>query len=227
MVGAVVFFVNKNHLVRANPSRGGIENAAGAHAGAAPGLGAAACVARHGGRQLHRGDAAEISTYIQNAVENDFCGNMIDVCPVGALTDKTFRFKQRVWFTKPVDAHRNCDKCTGNVTLWYKGEDVLRVTSRKDVNNEAIEFICNTCRFETKKASDWTIEGPSNINRHSVISQGHYEGLVIPKETIKEVMGGRAPRLLMDIHDESEVNKPNIQLSQINGPAHSDTFKES
>jgi NADH dehydrogenase/NADH:ubiquinone oxidoreductase subunit G len=43
---------------------------------------------------INRGDHAEISTYIQNAVENDFSGNMIDVCPVGALTDKTFRFSQ-------------------------------------------------------------------------------------------------------------------------------------
>ena len=44
-------------------------------------------------------------------------GNMIDVCPVGALTDRTFRFKNRVWFTKPMDAHRDCAKCCGKVTL--------------------------------------------------------------------------------------------------------------
>ena len=75
-----------------------------------------------------------------------------------------------------------------------------------------------------KKTSDWVIEGVTKISRHSVISQGKYEGLVIPKETVKEVMGGRSPRLLMDIHDESEVNKPSVYLSEINGPAHSDTF---
>lgn len=50
---------------------------------------------------LNRGDKSEISTYIQKAVDNDHSGNMIDVCPVGALTDNTFRFKSRVWFTKP------------------------------------------------------------------------------------------------------------------------------
>ncbi len=49
---------------------------------------------------LNRGDVSEISTYIEKAVDNDFSGNMIDVCPVGALTDKTFRFKSRVWFTR-------------------------------------------------------------------------------------------------------------------------------
>ncbi|MBK7554596.1 MAG: (2Fe-2S)-binding protein [Flavobacteriales bacterium] len=124
---------------------------------------------------INRGDVSEISTYIQDAIENDFSGNMIDVCPVGALTDKTFRFASRVWFTNPMDAHRNCDKCSGKVVLWMKGEEVLRVTGRKDQWGEVEEFICNTCRFEKKQVGAWTVEGPRNIDRHSVISQGHYK----------------------------------------------------
>lgn len=125
---------------------------------------------------IHRGDVSEISTYIQNVVDNDFSGNMIDVCPVGALTDKTFRFKSRVWFTKPVDAHRNCEneKCSGKVTLWQVGGEVFRVTGRKDQWGEVEEFICNICRFDKKKTSDWVIEGPRKISVHSVISQNHY-----------------------------------------------------
>ena len=126
---------------------------------------------------LKRGDQSEISTYIQQAVDNDFSGNVIDVCPVGALTDKTFRFKNRVWFTKPVDAHRNCDheNCKGEVTLWYKGEDVLRVTGRKDQFGEVADFICNECRFDRKKTSDWTLEHPTHVADTSVIASNHYE----------------------------------------------------
>lgn len=123
---------------------------------------------------INRGDAAEISTYIEKAIDNDFSGNVIDVCPVGALTDKTFRFKSRVWFTKPLDAHRNCDKCSGKVVVWKKGDEIARVTGRKDKYGEVEEFICNTCRFEKKEASDWTIEGPRMIDRSSVMSQNHY-----------------------------------------------------
>lgn len=128
---------------------------------------------------LNRGDHSEISTYIQKAVDNDFSGNVIDVCPVGALTDKTFRFKNRVWFTKPVEAHRDCETegCCGKVTLWYKGEDVIRVTGRKDEYGEVEEFICNTCRFDKKKTADWVIEGPRKISNKSVISANHYETL--------------------------------------------------
>lgn len=134
---------------------------------------------------IYRGDHAEISTYIENALESDFIGNVIDVCPVGALTDKTFRFKNRVWFTKPVDAHRDCPTCSGKVTLWYKGPDVLRVTGRKDEYNEVHDFICDTCRFEKKDTSDWTLETPTHVSQQSVIASNHYEAFN-PPPVIKE-----------------------------------------
>jgi NADH-quinone oxidoreductase subunit G len=133
---------------------------------------------------INRGDVAEISTYIQNAIDNDFSGNMIDVCPVGALTDKTFRFKSRVWYTKPMDAHCTCTKCSGKVRLWFKGEEVLRVTGRRDQFGEVTDWICNECRFDKKKTSDWTIEGPAHIDRDSVVSANHYESLKALKADI-------------------------------------------
>lgn len=176
---------------------------------------------------LSRGDHAEIATYIEKSLDNDFIGNVIDVCPVGALTDKTFRFKNRVWFTKPVNAHRECKCCSGKVTLWQRGEEVLRVTARKDQWGEVEEWICNECRFEKKKVSDWMIEGPTHVSRHSVISQGHYENLQKPSETFSKVHDGRKPKLLMDIHSVSEVNDPSIDLSAINGPATSKVFEQT
>jgi len=133
---------------------------------------------------LNRGDTSEISTYIEKAIDNDFSGNMIDVCPVGALTDRTFRFKSRVWFTRPMDAHRSCTKCSGKVVLWMKANEVLRVSARKDQYGEVKEFICNECRFEHKKLEDWTVEGPRHIDRHSVIAQNHYEKIDL--QTLKK-----------------------------------------
>jgi NADH-quinone oxidoreductase subunit G len=180
---------------------------------------------------LDRGDQSEISTYISKAIDNDFSGNMIDVCPVGALTDRTFRFKNRVWFLNPMDAHRDCDKCCGQVTLWNRGDEVFRVTARKDQWGEVIDqpggkpgWICNTCRFNKKNTSDWIIEGPTKVNRHSVISQGHYVGTVQPNDPLNKVLVGRKPQLLMNIHNESEVNQPRVHLSEISGPATGDTF---
>lgn len=175
---------------------------------------------------LERGDHAQISTMLNKALDNDFIGNVIDVCPVGALTDKTFRFKNRVWFTKPVDAHCSCTKCSGKARLWLRGDEVYRVTARKDQWGEVEDWICNDCRFHKKATKDWVIEGPSKISRSSVIAQGHYEGNVgtAPTPILIDKVIGKQPKMLLDIHTVSDVNKPEIHLSKIDGPAHSDDF---
>jgi NADH-quinone oxidoreductase subunit G len=104
------------------------------------------------------------------------------------------------------------------------------VTARKDQWGEVQTYdgkpgwICNDCRFHKKHKYDWEVEGLTNITRHSVISQGKYPGLQMPKETIAAVMGGKSPNLLMDIHEISGVNDPDIDLSKIEGPATSHTF---
>jgi NADH-quinone oxidoreductase subunit G len=153
---------------------------------------------------LNRGDASEISTYIEKAVDNDFSGNMIDVCPVGALTDKTFRFKSRVWFTNPLDAHRDCKKCSGKAVLWMKDKEVLRVSARKDQYGEVKEFICNECRYDHKKLDGWTVDGPRHIERNSVIAQNHYEKtdlVTLKKEIERQIVfqkGKPLPEELID-----------------------------
>jgi NADH-quinone oxidoreductase subunit G len=164
---------------------------------------------------LSRGDHAEIATHIEKSLANDFIGNVIDVCPVGALTDKTFRFAHRVWFTKPLDAERECTTsgCCGKTTIWTRGDKVLRVTARKNEWGEIAKteenktgWICNTCRFDRKELKDWKVIGPNQVKRHSVINQGHYNKLVRPSETVNKVIG-KTPKLLMDIHSVSDVNK--------------------
>jgi NADH-quinone oxidoreductase subunit G len=142
---------------------------------------------------LNRGDHSQISTCVSAAIDNEFSGNMIDVCPVGALTDKTFRFKSRVWFNKPFNAHRNCDKCSGKTTVWMFGNEIQRVTARKDEFHEVEEFICNTCRFDKKEVSDWVIEGPRKFEKDSVINQNNYtrkmDKVII--DTEKGILEGR------------------------------------
>lgn len=156
---------------------------------------------------LNRGDASEIGTYIEKAIDNDFSGNVIDVCPVGALTDKTYRFKNRVWFTKPVDAHRDCPTCSGKVSLWYRGSDVIRVTARKNEWGEVKEFICNTCRFDKKDTADWVIEGPTKVSRASVISANKYpKNLTLPSFGAKLAAAEYKP-----INDDRDTSQLGIQ----------------
>jgi NADH-quinone oxidoreductase subunit G len=126
---------------------------------------------------LGRGDHAEIGTYIRSSLDSEMSGNVIDVCPVGALTDKTARFESRVWFLKPMDVHCTCDKCSGKAVAWMRGEQVVRVTARRDAYGEVEGWICDSCRFERKDKAAWTFEAPRRVERNSVIGQNHYTGL--------------------------------------------------
>ena len=155
---------------------------------------------------LNRGDHSQISTCVSAAIDNEFSGNMIDVCPVGALTDKTFRFKSRVWFNKPFDAHRDCEKCCGKTTLWMFGNEIQRVTARKDVYHEVEEFICNTCRFDKKEVADWVIEGPRKFEKDSVINQNKYFGKTdtVVINTEKGILQGR------------DIDRIKISMAEIN-----------
>jgi NADH-quinone oxidoreductase subunit G len=164
---------------------------------------------------MNRGDHAEISTYIEKAIDNDFSGNIIDVCPVGALTDRTYRFKNRVWFTKPVDAHCDCGKCSGQVQLWYRGDEVIRVTARKNEWGEVLSFICNTCRFEKKKTSDWVIEGPSKVAHNSVIAANKYGANTI-KPAFGALQAAQQYKKIDDNRDRSFLGPAQPPVKQLN-----------
>lgn len=151
---------------------------------------------------LYRGDHAEISTMLNKALDNDFIGNVIDVCPVGALTDRTARFTSRVWFTKPYNATCTCTKCSGKAVVWMKGDEVVRVTARKDQYDEVEDWICDECRFHKKDTALWNIEGPRHIDRHSVISLNHYE-----KKTDSYNVLENSDAKEIGISDEKEIEK--------------------
>ncbi|MNK45531.1 NADH-quinone oxidoreductase chain 3 [compost metagenome] len=151
---------------------------------------------------LYRGDHAEISTMLNKALDNDFIGNVIDVCPVGALTDRTARFTSRVWFTKPYNATCSCTKCSGKAVVWMKGDEVVRVTARKDQYDEVEDWICDECRFHRKDTALWNIEGPRHIDRHSVISLNHYE-----KKTDSYNVLENSDAKEIGISDEKEIEK--------------------
>lgn len=90
--------------------------------------------------QLNRGEDAEIGTFIEKAVSTELSGNMIDICPVGALTSKPYAFKARSWElrkTETIDVH---DAVGSNIRVDSRGGEVLRVLPRlhEDVNEEWI-----------------------------------------------------------------------------------------
>jgi NADH-quinone oxidoreductase subunit G len=84
----------------------------------------------------HRGEHAEIETFVGNTVDSELSGNMIDICPVGALTSKPFRYSARTWELsrrKSVSPH---DSTGANLIVQVKNHKVMRVVplENDDVN---------------------------------------------------------------------------------------------
>ena len=94
----------------------------------------------------HRGEHAEIETFIGNSVDSELSGNMIDICPVGALTSKPFRYSARTWELsrrKSVSPH---DSTGANLIVQVKNNKVMRVVP---FENEAVNecWIADRDRF--------------------------------------------------------------------------------
>ncbi|MEW6705903.1 MAG: NADH-quinone oxidoreductase subunit NuoG [Pseudomonadota bacterium] len=85
---------------------------------------------------IHRGEHSEIVTFVGHTVDSELSGNMIDLCPVGALTSKPFRYSARTWELsrrKSVSPH---DSTGANLIVQVKGSKVMRVLplENEDVN---------------------------------------------------------------------------------------------
>jgi NADH-quinone oxidoreductase subunit G len=65
---------------------------------------------------VHRGNHSEISIYESEFVNNHYAGNLVDLCPVGAITDRDFRFKTRVWFLKKEESI--CPLCSRGCNIF-------------------------------------------------------------------------------------------------------------
>ncbi len=85
---------------------------------------------------IHRGEHSEITTVLNDTVDSELSGNMIDICPVGALTSKPFRYSARTWELsrrKSVSPH---DSTGANLVVQVKNNKVMRVVpfENDDVN---------------------------------------------------------------------------------------------
>ena len=93
-----------------------------------------------------RGEQMEIGTYVEEALTSELSGNMIDICPVGALTSKPYAFTARPWElrkTETIDVH---DAVGSNIRVDTRGREVMRILPRlhEDVNEE---WISDKTRF--------------------------------------------------------------------------------
>ncbi len=94
---------------------------------------------------VNRGEDAEITTYLEGAVTSELSGNLVDVCPVGALTSRPYAFNARPWELKKTESIDVMDALGSNIRVDAKGAEVMRVLPRL---NEAVneEWISDKTR---------------------------------------------------------------------------------
>ena len=95
---------------------------------------------------LGRGENAEITTYLEKTIESELSGNVIDLCPVGALTSKPYAFKSRPWELTKTETFDVFDGVGSSIRIDTRGKKVLRVLPR--INEETNEeWISDKTRF--------------------------------------------------------------------------------
>jgi len=89
---------------------------------------------------LGRGENAEITTYLEKTIKSELSGNVIDLCPVGALTSKPYEFKARPWELKKTETIDIFDAMGSSVRIDSFGKTALRVLPRlnEEINEEWI-----------------------------------------------------------------------------------------
>lgn len=85
-----------------------------------------------------RGEHTRIGTFLENSVDSELSGNVIDLCPVGALTSKPFRFSARAWEVQQRDTIAPHDSVGSNIHLHIRRNRVLRIAPKE---NEAINEV--------------------------------------------------------------------------------------
>jgi len=124
-----------------------------------------------------RGDKAHISTMPNKKLTNPYAMNVVDLCPVGALTSKDFRFSQRVWFLESIESvcmscAKNCSIYIDHNKLKYQDEKIYRFRPRKNLEVNGF-FICDEGRLSYKNllenpAKNTFSENAKEVFHHSI-----------------------------------------------------------
>ncbi len=167
---------------------------------------------------LHRGEDVEIDTFIEKSIASELSGNMIDICPVGALTSKPYAFKARAWEltkTETIDVH---DAVGSNIRVDSRGGEVMRVLPRlhEDINEE---WISDKTRFAYDGLKTRRLDRPWIRNDKGKFEEATWdEALALVADKVKTAKKGKLAALAGDMADieamvalKDYLNTPNLE----------------
>tara|TARA_R110000868_G_scaffold411035_1_gene701437 strand:- start:14003 stop:16090 length:2088 start_codon:yes stop_codon:yes gene_type:complete len=159
-----------------------------------------------------RGENMSVGTYVENALESELSGNMIDLCPVGALTSKPYAFTGRNWEMVKTNSIDVMDALGSNIEVHSRAGKVMRIVPREnDSVNE--EWISDTARFSYDGLYEDRITSPLvKVKSGKLQSIGWKKAIetVLPKLTGKKVIAGLAG----DVHSVEDLYSFNAFMKE-------------
>ncbi|MFA6468352.1 MAG: molybdopterin-dependent oxidoreductase [Bacteroidota bacterium] len=127
---------------------------------------------------VQRGDRVTIETFPGESLDNPYSMNVVDICPVGALTNKEFRFKSRVWEMSFTDSV--CNGCARgcNIEIGVRNNEILRLNPRKNDDVNSV-WMCDHGRLDTWKNvnADTRIKSPMIRKEGNLVEVGWDEAI--------------------------------------------------
>jgi len=149
---------------------------------------------------VSRGEDMEITTYIEKALTSELSANIIDLCPVGALTSKPYEFVARPWELRKTESVDVLDAVGSNIRVDARGAQVLRVLPRlnEDVNEE---WISDKTRFAIDGLTRKRLDRPYVRRDGKLVEVEWQEALRVIAERAKGVPGERMAAIAGDLAD--------------------------
>jgi len=169
--------------------------------------------------QLNRGEDAEIGTFVHELVKTELSGNLIDICPVGALTSKPYAFKARPWELRKTETIDVMDAVGSNIRVDVRGREVMRVLPRlhEDVNEE---WISDRTRFSYDGLAKARIDRPYVRDaRDGKLKEASWdEAFDVIAENLKGLKGEEIAGLVGDLADVESIVAFKDLLSGLGSP---------
>jgi NADH-quinone oxidoreductase subunit G len=147
-----------------------------------------------------RGENMEIDTYIERALTSELSANIIDLCPVGALTSKPYAFIARPWELRKTESVDVLDAVGSNIRIDSRGPQVLRILPRlhEDVNEE---WISDKTRFAVDGLARRRLDRPFVRRNGKLVEASWNEAFAAIAERLKGASGSRIAAIAGDLAD--------------------------
>jgi NADH-quinone oxidoreductase subunit G len=166
---------------------------------------------------VNRGENAEITTYLEKAVQSELTGNLIDVCPVGALTSKPYAFSARPWELTKTETIDVMDAVGSNIRVDARGREVMRILPRlhPDINEE---WISDKTRFIWDGLKRQRLDRPFIRENGKLRPAGWDEAFMAVADKLKATPAGRVAAIVGDLVPAEAIKALKDLMTEVGTP---------